>query len=1132
MKSSEQIFQTNSGNRWQRVKWGGRVVLLFLAMMVVILIIALLRSAADKPNIPLGEHAIKKVLTEKEHSYKESKLTKDYQGFRKFITDQWKKGKGIGQNDSILDLSDHPFFADSTGIRAAFYVNWDNQSYSSLARNISKINLVLPEWFFINPTADTLEVKLDYRALKTIRDNGVQIMPMLSNNFNQSFSGDALHRILTTPAKKQKLITDIANALITNKFLGVNVDFEELKENTNDALSSFQKDIYTALHQKGLMVTQNVSPFNEDYDYKTLGMYNDYVFLMAYDEHSDGTTPGDICSQKWVEAAVDNLGKYVAHDKIILNIAGYGYDWKTNGRAVPVSYQQALTKARESQAEVAFDDNTYNLHFNYYDDSDKVHNVYFTDAATNFNVMRFATEYGLAGTALWRLGSEDNRLWQFYNRTLTKDAIGDFDFSVLKNIPATNIADFTGEGEILDMVANPTSGKTELEIDTSEMLISDQTYQQLPSGYVVRKFGKTSAKKLVLTFDDGPDPTYTPQILDTLAFYHVPASFFIVGMEAEKNLGIVKRIFREGHEIGNHTFTHPNMANVSIKRAYVEMDLTRLLIECITGHSTILFRAPYNADSDPDKYEEMQPVALSRTRNYLTVGEAIDPEDWQKGERPDFNDDTIVNRTIKIYNGHIDNGDSVNIILLHDAGGDRSETVKATGKIIRYYKSLGYEFTTVANLLGKKPDDVMPPVPKGSGYYLIQLNTFLFTMGYLASHFFYGLFVLFMILSASRLLFVLVTAIKQKKKERLILIPALTVFPKVSVIVPGYNESINIVACVHNLLLADYPNFDIVFVDDGSKDDSVFLMQEAFANHPKIKILSKLNGGKASALNYGIEQTNADYLVCIDADTRLQKDAITLMMQSFLLNENIGAVAGVVKVGNVRNILTRWQSIEYISGQNFDRKCFAYLNAITVVPGAIGAFKKEAINEVGGFTTDTLAEDCDITIRLLRAGYIVASNAKAIAFTEVPETLSQFMKQRFRWMFGVMQTFWKNKQALFNRNQRGLGYFALPDILIFKYFIPFFTPIADVLMLVGLITGNASKIGVFYLIFLVIDLIVAAVAFLFERENISSLLWLIPQRLVYRWLMMVILFKALKRAIKGELQSWGILKRTGNVDVK
>jgi len=702
---------------------------------------------------------------------------------------------------------------------------------------------------------------------------------------------------------------------------------------------------------------------------------------MAYDEHSPDTKPGPISSQRWIEAAVDMVANSVPSNKIVLGLAAYGYDWGTNG-AETITYQEALTTARESEGEVEFDEDTYNLSFDYYDGKDSLHHVYFTDAATNFNSLRFVTEYGLAGSAIWRLGSEDRRLWDFYNKPMNKAALRNFDFEEFNKVEGSDVVDYIGEGEILDILSTPTNGHITPQIDTAEMLISAEAYDKLPSDYVVKRWGKTTQKKLVLTYDDGPDPLYTRQILDTLSKYHVPASFFMVGLQAENNIPLVKRIYNEGYEIGNHTFTHPNMAVVSEKRANVEMDLTRLLIECITGHSTLMFRAPFNADSEPSKGEELAPISLSRKKNYLTIGESIDPEDWQKGEVPDFNADTIFNRVVNIYNSHLQNEDSVSIILLHDAGGDRSETVKATGMIIRYFKSKGYTFTTVADLLHKKKADLMPSVPKGSGYYLLQFNYMLALAGYYGSHFFESLFIFFLIVSAIRLSLLGYFAIKRRREEKKLSFVSISKqnAPLVSIIVPAYNEEVNAVSSLQNLLRCDYPNFNIIFVDDGSKDNTFAKVHEAFEGNDKVRIFTKPNGGKASALNYGILQSSADYVVCIDADTKLKSDAVSLLMRHFFIEESkkIGAVAGNVKVGNEVNFITRWQSIEYITSQNFDRKAFAAINAITVVPGAIGAFRKEAIEAAGGFTTDTLAEDCDLTIRILKAGYIITDEAKAI----------------------------------------------------------------------------------------------------------------------------------------------------------
>ena len=1133
MSSPSQIFQTNNQNRWLRFKWVTRVLIIIAFVGISAVVAALIN--ASLPDIPLEGRAIKKVLTEKVPAYRESKMGEEYRGMRKFIEDKWAKGKFIRQKEGNSQQVNTANLNDSLGIRAAFYVNWDPQSMVSLRRNITKINLILPEWFFIDPNADTLIAKIDKTGFDIIKAAKVKVIPLLSNSYNSNFSGDALHRILNNKDKKERLISDVLNLLTKYKFNGINIDFEELKETNNEILSSFQKEIYERLHSKGFMVTQNVSPFNEDYNYKELAKYNDYLFLMAYDEHAEGTGPGPISSQRWIEAAVDHLAKLVPSKKIILNLAAYGYDWKAGKvEEIPLTYQQALVTARESDAVVDFDNESYNLHYQYYDENEILHEVHFVDAATNFNTIRFATEYGLAGTALWRLGAEDVRLWNFYNIKMTKQTLSKFNFKQFNNIQGLSEVDFIGQGEILDVLATPKNGKITSEVDTADMIISEEIYDSLPSSYVIKKRGYTSKKKIVLTYDDGPDPKYTKEILDTLAYYHIPASFFIVGIEAEKNIPLIKRIFREGHEIGNHTFTHPDMSLVSTNRALLEMDITRLLIECITGHSTIMFRPPFNADYEPEKPEEIIPVALSRTRNYITVGEGLDPEDWQRGLFKNFTADTIFNRVIRSYNNHIDAGDSINIVLLHDGGGDRSQTVLATGMLIRYFKARGYEFTTVANLLGKKPDDMMPPVPHGKGYYLLQINYAIAEFGYLSGYIFFALFIVFMVLSAIRLVTLGILAILQKKKEKN-LVPVIPAsYPLVSIIVPAYNEEINVIGSLNNLLKCDYSNFEILFIDDGSKDKTWTKVNEVFSNHSIIKLFTKTNGGKASALNYGIENTAADYLICIDADTKLAPNAVSRLMDSFFIKQQtnakiVGAVAGTVKVGNEVNMLTKWQSIEYITSQNFDRKGFAYVNAITVVPGAIGAFRKQALIDAGGFTTDTLAEDCDITIRILRAGYTIANEPLAIAYTEAPETVKQFMKQRYRWSFGVMQTFYKNRDLMFNINHRSLGLVAMPDILVFKYIVPFFSPIADILMIIGLLTDNAVQIGFYYIIFTLVDASIAALSFLFDKENPTKLIWLIPQRIIYRWLMMIVLFRSFRRAIKGELQHWGVLKRTGNV---
>jgi cellulose synthase/poly-beta-1,6-N-acetylglucosamine synthase-like glycosyltransferase len=340
---------------------------------------------------------------------------------------------------------------------------------------------------------------------------------------------------------------------------------------------------------------------------------------------------------------------------------------------------------------------------------------------------------------------------------------------------------------------------------------------------------------------------------------------------------------------------------------------------------------------------------------------------------------------------------------------------------------------------------------------------------------------------------------------------------------------------INNLLRQDYPDFEIIFIDDGSTDDTYDIVENVFAKNKQVKVYTKANGGKASALNFGINVAEGKYIVCIDADTQLRPDAVRQMMNYFI-NVRVGAVAGNVKVGNEKNILTKWQSIEYTTAQNFDRRAFDYLNCITVVPGAIGAFSKEALELAGGFTTDTLAEDCDLTIRILRCGYEIRNCSKAIAVTEAPETINQFMKQRFRWSYGIMQSFWKNRDACFNPKYKTLGMVALPNILLFQVIMPIIAPIADLLFFISIAWNwhdpvSLHKIILYYGLFLFVDLAVALVAFSFEKEKFTKLIWLLPQRFVYRQLMYVILFRSIARAIKGEGQGWGVLKRTGNAQL-
>jgi peptidoglycan-N-acetylglucosamine deacetylase len=1114
MAGQKQIFQTDSHLRSNVFKWTRRTFFYLLLLLVPIIIIAYFQAKPLLPKLFNKAATAAKINPEKEIYFTKSESEK-YTGINAFL----QKSKNA---DTLI--------INANKIRAAFYVNWDAGSLPALQSHIGKMNMVLPEWFFINPQSDTLEIHIDKAALVLMKQYPVKILPVLSNlnpaKGDDYWDNEILKRVLGNTEKRNRLIADIVTALDKFQLQGINIDFEEWDATTAKQVLQFQQQLYNTLQQQHKIVTQDILPLGEgDEDAVKLAGYNNYVFLMAYNQHWSGSKPGAVCEQRWLEKVLDEAAEKIPSEKIVMCLAGFGYDWKEGEEGTVVKYPEALALAMNNNIEVDFNNDTYNSHFKYADENKNLHEVYFFDAAGIFNTMRLTDEMETAGTALWRLGSEDERIWSFYNLDLSNTGLKKhpFDFAKIKDVAyVQNTPSYVGNGEVLDVQSYPQSGELLLEVDSAENIVTEQTYIKLPTQFVIKKWG-TVNNQVVLTFDDGPDGTYTPQILDILEKEKVPATFFITGANAQDNLPLLKRINNNNFEIGNHTYSHPNISKVSTARAELEMKSTRLLIEAVTGKSTVLFRAPYNADSEPVTAAEIIPIAISKENNYYTIGESIDPRDWEE----DVTADTIYNRVVAQYEANPNKG----IILLHDAGGNRKATVAALPKIIHYFKNKDIAITTVGTILGKTPAEIMPAVNAN----VASLNSVVAFSIFGFKKIVAGIFVIAFILGMIRIFSILFFALLQRRKSitELPVLLANKKQPAVSIIVPAYNEQVTIIKTLENLLQQQYPNFNIIFIDDGSTDDTFNIVTKKFGTHPKIELFTKENGGKATALNYGITLSENDFVVCIDADTVLLPNAVEELMR-FFINEKIGAVAGNVKVGNQKNILTKWQAIEYITAQNIDRRAFDFVNGIAIVPGAIGAFRKAAVLKAGGFTSDTLAEDCDITIRINKCGYTIRNCNTAIAMTEAPETIKPLLKQRLRWSYGVMQSFWKNKHACFNYKYKGLGLLGLPNILLFQIILPLLSPVLDILFIFSLfwqssqLRGNGSLINS-YLLLLLVDILFSAIAFYFEKESFKKLWYIIPQRIFYKPLMYIVIIKASVKAFKGEPQLWDTLKRTGNV---
>ncbi|HVT02754.1 MAG TPA: polysaccharide deacetylase family protein, partial [Thermoanaerobaculia bacterium] len=611
----------------------------------------------------------------------------------------------------------------STSLVAAFYAPWQPASLRSLRANAGHITHLFPAWVHVNTDGETIDLG-DWNpklmpatsdVLDIAESHQLSVIPVINNAQGGQFDGQRLHILLNDEKLQSHLINDLKVWLERNSFEGVNIDFENLAPEDYQKLPAFIEKVRDDFDGSNLLITADLEVRNTGLDWQRVAEACDFVILMAYDEHSLLSPSGPISSIGWYRDAIDRALQTIPRSKLVVGLANYAYDW-TDGvqRAVPLSYQAALLTAHDSYSSesevVDFDQDSLNPTFNYTDPAGTGHEVWMLDGVTVANQWRVAQQYRVRGAALWVLGLEDPSVWTVLDKTRLDKPVNP---ATLQQISFPYDIDFIGQGEILQVDASPKAGLRTLEVDEQTGLFVDEEYVTFPTSFVIRRSGY-QPKVIALTIDDGPAEPYTSDMLDELKRLNVKATFFVVGDNAYRYPDDVDRMYREGHEIGNHTFTHPNVGTISPRRAVIELNGTQRAIQSITGHSTILFRAPYNADAEPQTPEEVAPLILASRLGYLTVDEFIDPQDWnlfvsfpngdvERRTAVDFARDVIQ----QVHTKGIGNG-----VLLHDGGGDRSETVKALPLIVNALRKEGYQFVTVSQLLHSTRDQVMPRADK------------------------------------------------------------------------------------------------------------------------------------------------------------------------------------------------------------------------------------------------------------------------------------------------------------------------------------------------------------------------------------------------------------------------------------
>src|SRR5438046_1303783 len=782
-------------------------------------------------------------------------------------------------------------------VRLAFYTNGDPYSFASLELHAGQITHVCPEWMTVINGMGDLQVDADARLPKLAASKGIALMPLLTNLVGDTWQPEAIENLAHGPKNRQeRFISNVLSVLRNTKAAGVVVDWEQIDPAYKQDIAGFIDKFADALHYDAKELWLCIQPGQElDYiDFENLSDNVDRFVAMLFDETSDIDPPVPLGSRSCFEGWLHVLLEGSDTKQWIIALGSYGYDWTIGGKkAELISFAEAMSRANNAEIQGAeVSGPSYNPYF-YFEDGDKEHAVWFLDVVTFLNELREVRGQKAGGFALYRLGTDDPAIWDalavprdFKIENQTRDAL-----EVLKG---TDTITDVGEGEIVTVDESRADGMRKLAVDSEGYLTAK--YTKLPEFPTLYHQGAGGEHQVAITFDDGPDPQWTPKVLDILKAANIKAAFFLVGVNAEEYPGLVRRIVNEGHEIGNHTYYHPNLALAWPEHVRLELNATQLLIETITGRATTLFRPPYAADTQPSQMSELMPLQIAQDLSYLVVLENIDPQDWAKPGA-----DIILQR---IKQQRRDGS----IVLLHDAGGNRSQTVAALPRILEWLHTRGDTVVPLSTLLGTTRDAVMPPLQTTNPSLARLVSSAGFRVYHALEEFLWAFMIVATALVVVRTLVVILLAYRFRR------LPSSDFTEPVSVVVAAYNEEKVIAETLRSLLSTDYNGeLEIIVVDDGSRDQTAAEVERVADVDPRVRLLRQENRGKARALQRALAAARRGIIVFVDADTHFQRDTLPLLLEPFG-DETIGAVSGHAKVGNLGTFIGRPPSLEYTCG--------------------------------------------------------------------------------------------------------------------------------------------------------------------------------------------------------------------------
>ena len=1136
------IFEDPTQNRWKKTLYVAFTVITLIWIVFLAFLIPefLIDTKFLNPNLLTKEEIVN--------------LSKKNIGMGSFIESgeiNTKNEKQLEIEEFISKIKKLPIFIRKSFIHTASIRQRDSHDLNDLALHSKQLDLVFIDWLSLWPDCQINE-SIDWNIFEILNKNHVPVFPSFSSSKNEKLFFDAIKN----KSQSKCLISWLKEKIKNRSVKWINIDIKNIEQSETDFYSDWLANLVKSFHEDGLYVSVNVPLNNLAFDYQSLGVIADIVIIKAFDENYQEWKPWPIAWKYWLEENIHKLSKIIPAKKTLVALWQYSYDWNITTESLPEprDFEKTIQLAKNINASIKFDEKSWNYNFIYKASDESYHEVWFLDAISTWNQYLSVKQKNLYGISLWQIWNEDKSMWNFIPKKpvfsndqllcknehvwtkeikwlseypllkikpisfavlpeiKTGDQIenisSDFDPNTLNILPSFKKIDFDWSWKMFKIINLQEDGKRELSI--SWKTISFSKYEKLPEKLKISRLGENKSKTIVLTFNSGPNKKESKKILSILKKYKINATFFLDDKKIEENPDVILATYNDWHILWNYSL-FSDIWESQHSNKLIESQKT---LKYISNHWTFLVRIPNNindyAFQNPDEMKILHNIS---NLGYIFVGADIDSRDFESSWN-------LAKDIISKLNKN-----SSNIISMDEIWKNNIQTAQTLDKFIPLALKQWYNFISLNDMLWVSKETIMPRISTFERFTILR-SIFLKDLSTWIWNFVAIFFIVSTVISVSRILFISLFVIKSKNKHQKKFYSG-DFYAPATILVPAYNEEKVIEKTVLWLLESDYPNFEILVIDDWSKDETAERVKKLTKKYKNVRLISKKNEGKSVALNLGFKEARYEYIITIDADTIVLPKTVHYIMQPFA-DSRVDAVCGNILVGNVKNILTAFQEVEYVTSQNFDRRAFDALNCISVVPGATGAWKKQKVLEIGWYSSDTLVEDADLTLTLLENWWNIVFAPLAKSVTEAPEKVQPLFKQRFRWSYWTFQCFWKHRKTFW---KWPLWIIALPNMLLFWLIFPMFSPIWDLVLILAIFIGDPKTIFVGFISFLMMDIVTSWTAYALEKKSITHFWVILIQRFFYRQFMYFVTFKSIEAALRWGKHGWNKLERKWSVKI-